>query len=250
MRTHFGCWVLVLLTVGTVAAQEDKPAADEKSPDRRIYKAVLDVLTTGVTLHNGDPARGIRPNPTACYHVYHGGLLALQHSLDAYPELQKAIPPALARAAGASEAERGFILREMLDKVLDAVKPKSAATVTLWDRLGGEKNVAKVVDDLVTLAAADPKVDFFRGGKFKPDPAELKKQLVAFISAAAGGPIKYTGRDMKAVHQGMEITDEQFNALAGHLQTALRNNGAKAEDITAVLGAVEKTRKDIVEEKK
>src|SRR5262249_56388313 len=105
---------------------------------------------------------------------------------------------------------------------------------------------------LVAGAAQDPKVDFFRGGKFPLDEqgvAKLKKQLVELISEASGGPLKYKGKSMKEVHKGMNITDEQFDALAGHLKKALEDNGAKEPDIKAVLDAVEKTRKEIVEKK-
>ena len=52
------------------------------------------------------------------------------------------------------------------DKTTGTPGPK-----TLWDRLGGEAGVSKVVDDFVAAAATDPKVDFSRGGKYKLDDA-------------------------------------------------------------------------------
>jgi hemoglobin len=121
---------------------------------------------------------------------------------------------------------------------------------TLWDRLGGEDNVKKVVAEFVANAVKDPKVDFFRGGRSPLDTAgvtRLQKLLVEQISQAAGGPLKYSGKSMKEVHRGMGITDAQFDALAGHLKNALEKNGARPEDIKAVLDAVGMTRKDIVE---
>src|SRR5207245_9727262 len=93
---------------------------------------------------------------------------------------------------------------------------RSKSETSLWDRLGGEKNVRKVVDDLVALAAKDPKVNFDRNGKYPFDPvklADFKEQMVDFISAASGGPLKYTGKSMKEVHKGMGITAAEFNAL-------------------------------------
>jgi hemoglobin len=137
--------------------------------------------------------------------------------------------------------------------IVEDKKPEPPPAKTLWDRLGGEANVKKVVDDFVKSAATDPKVDFFRGGKYKPDAAgvaHLKKMLVEQISSVTGGPYKYTGKSMKEVHKGMEITSEQFDAAAADLKTALEKNGAKPDDVKAVMSVVANTKKDTVEDKK
>jgi truncated hemoglobin YjbI len=129
-------------------------------------------------------------------------------------------------------------------------KDKPAAE--LWDQLGGEKVVAKVMDDFVDLAAKNPKADFTRGGKHKPDDkqvVELKKRLVEMVSEATGGPLKYTGKDMKEAHKGMNITDAEFDALADDLKKALEKNGVKADVAGELLKIVEGTRKHIVEKK-
>src|SRR5439155_13081318 len=94
---------------------------------------------------------------------------------------------------------------------------------------------------------------FFRGGKYKPTDAQvadLKQKLVEFVSQATGGPLKYTGKDMKEVHKGMGITNAQFDAAAADLKQALDKNGAAPADRDAVLDAVGATRKDMVAEKK
>ena len=137
----------------------------------------------------------------------------------------------------------------------DIVEPKAEPkepTSTLWDRLGGEKGVTKVVDDLVATAGPDPKVNFFRKPDANPTAeqvAALKKSVIAFFSAATGGPIKYEGKSMKDAHKGMMITDAEFDAFAGHLKAALEKNGVKPEDVKTVMAAVGKTRADIVEKK-
>ncbi|MGQ0627717.1 MAG: group I truncated hemoglobin [Phycisphaerales bacterium] len=137
--------------------------------------------------------------------------------------------------------------------------PKAAAvaTKTLWDRLGGEANVRKVVDDFVGRAAGDPKVNFFRKNvagypEWKPSGEQvnnLKQRLVELISANTGGPFKYGGKDMKSSHAGMKVTEAEFNALAGHLDAALKAGGALDADRAAVMGVAAGTAKDIVEVK-
>ncbi len=133
-----------------------------------------------------------------------------------------------------------------------AAPPPPASKKTLWDRLGGDTNVAKVVDDFVNTAGKDPKVNFWRDPTKVPSKeeiADLKKALVEFISSATGGPLKYEGKSMKEAHKGMKISNEEFDAAAKDLKDALEKNGAKADDVEAVMTAVGGTRKDIVEAK-
>jgi hemoglobin len=95
-------------------------------------------------------------------------------------------------------------------------------------------------------------VDITRGGKIKltdDQVVALKKHLVAFVSQASGGPLKYTGKSMKEVHKDMAITDDEFTASVDDLVKALEKNGVKEEEIKAVRDAVEGTRKDIVTKK-
>lgn len=92
----------------------------------------------------------------------------------------------------------------------------------LYERLGGERGVRAFVDEFVTRAAANPRVNFFRDGKFaKTDVGRLKKHLVDFIGSAAGGSQKYTGRDLTSTHAGMRITEAEFEALAEDLAASL-----------------------------
>ena len=199
-----------------------------------------------------------------CYRLYEGSLLTLRPLLEHHQDLQQAIDTAFADAdKQRSVGARAFSLRTALDKIRETLKetqsdvkprgkPPATPTPSLWERLGGENKVRRVVDDLLALAAKDPKVNFDRNGKYKLDPvkvADLKEQLVDFISAASGGPLKYTGKSMKDVHKGMGIKTAEFDAFATDLKKALEQNGVKAADVADVLKAVEGTRKDIVEAK-
>ena len=122
----------------------------------------------------------------------------------------------------------------------------------LWDRLGGQKAVEAVVHDFVAAAAPDPKVNFLRNGKYKLDAdgvKKLEKLLVEMISSATGGPLKYSGRSMKESHKGMEITEAEFNALAGHLVATLKNYKVPQAEIDELVAIVASTKADIVEKK-
>jgi hemoglobin len=127
------------------------------------------------------------------------------------------------------------------------------AKKTLWDRLGGDKNVAKVAADFQKAAGADPKVNASRDGKFKLDEAgnkERQRLVVEFISSVTGGPLKYSGRSMKDSHTGLAISNAEFDATAAHFKAALEKNGVAPADVAEVLKIWNGTRKDIVETKK
>jgi truncated hemoglobin YjbI len=155
----------------------------------------------------------------------------------------------LREGASVTITKKGDIITKVEAK--SAVSPP-LSTKTLWDRLGGEANVAKVVDDFVNTAGKDAKVNFWRDPTRVPSKkeiADLKTRLVEFVSSATGGPLKYEGKSMKEVHKGMKITNDEFDAAAKDLKEALEKNHAKAEDVAAVMKAVDGTRKDIVEVK-
>jgi len=125
---------------------------------------------------------------------------------------------------------------------------QKAAEKSLYERLGGEPAITAVVEDFVGRAAANPKVNFFRDGKYKgTDVPRLKRLLVEFIGSATGGPQKYTGRDMKQVHKGMKITNAEFDAIAADLAASLDKFKVPAKEKNELLTIVGTTRKDIVE---
>ena len=130
-----------------------------------------------------------------------------------------------------------------------AAKP---AARSLYDRIGGEKAIRAVVNDFVPAAAADPKVDFTRGGKWQASEAlvaALKDHLVAMLGSAFGGPQKYTGRSMKVTHQGMGITTAQFEAIAGHLKATLEKHKVPKAEISEIMAIAAATAPDIIEKK-
>lgn len=106
-------------------------------------------------------------------------------------------------------------------------KSSEMSDKSLFDRLGGHAAVVKVVDEFVPIAAADPKVNFFRKGhpnEWKPNDAQVatfKTRLVEFVEQATGGPQAYKGKDMATAHAGMEITSAEFDAIGADLKAAL-----------------------------
>ncbi len=101
------------------------------------------------------------------------------------------------------------------------MSPNTRSTMiqqSLYDRLGGKPAITAVVDDFISNVAADAKIN----GRFaNANIPHLKQLLVEQICAGAGGPCAYSGRDMETAHRGMNIRDEEFNALVGDLVKSL-----------------------------
>ncbi|WP_254534857.1 group I truncated hemoglobin [Halomarina litorea] len=115
---------------------------------------------------------------------------------------------------------------------------------TVFDRLGGHEAVESVVNDFYDRVLNDERViHHFEDS----NTTELRAHQVQFISAVTGGPVEYSGDDMRDAHRGMGITDTEFNVVADHLDTALAENGVSDEDRELVLETVEELRPEIVE---
>jgi hemoglobin len=254
--------VLALALSSAVArAQDDKPAGpapDRKALDGLIYSNLKEVINHGADLYNSGDWNG-------CYRLWEGALMTLKPMLAHRGELQKAIDTALTNARQDPMLyRRAFVLRTVLDQIRTELKGGAPAKdktplvedqpkKTLWDRLGGEAGVTRIVDDFFNAAVNDPKVDFSRHGKYKPEAAEIvrmKREMVEQVSQATGGPLKYNGPDMKKVHKDMGITDAQFDATAGHIKKALEKNKVADPDVATVMAAVNSYRKEIVAPKK
>jgi hemoglobin len=246
MRARVLAALVLAAGLAAVGQADDRPL-DRADLDRRAVKVVYETALMGTEIFN-------KGRHDECFRLYQGTLLALQPLLDHRPKLAASVKDKMEKARAMKAADGAFALREALDEIQNEIapNPNAGAKKSLWDRLGGEKAVRAVVDDFVATAVEDPKVNFLRGGAYKPDAAgvsKLKQLLVEFVSLAAGGPLKYTGRDMKTTHAGMKITDAEFGALAGHLVAALKKNGAGQAEIDELVKAVAGTASDIVEGK-
>lgn len=110
--------------------------------------------------------------------------------------------------------------------------------------VGGGPAIAAVVDRFYTLVLGD---DRLRGYFDGVEMARLKRHQVALVSQVMGGPVGYTGRDLRAAHQGMNISREDFGAVADHLVKALTEAGVERAIIDRVVGAIAGTEPDVVQ---
>jgi hemoglobin len=266
--------VLLVLASLAGAYQEGgvkQPAGDTKAADKQMYDVLREVINTGRELFNKNG------DYSGCYRVFQGSLITIKPLLTHRPDLQKTIDKGLVDAEQMSYThQRAFALRKVLDTVRTGLKTGEAvvespeqialpkpkvekvekaekAAKTEWDRLGGLENVRRIVEDVSARIAKDPKVNLTRGGKYKftdEQVVALKKKMVELVSEITGGPLLYTGKSMKDAHEGMGITNAEFDAFMGHLMASLKQNGVGPAEAESLRKKVEGTRAEIVEEQK
>ncbi|MGZ3443353.1 MAG: globin domain-containing protein [Polyangia bacterium] len=113
----------------------------------------------------------------------------------------------------------------------------------LYQRLGARPAITAVVDQFVANVAADKRINM----RFlNTDSPHLKVLLVEFVCTATGGPEKYEGRDMHSSHGGMQLVDEEFNALVEDLAAALDKFNVPAKEKGELLGALGPLKPQIV----
>src|SRR6188768_1704612 len=94
--------------------------------------------------------------------------------------------------------------------------------LSLYQRLGGETRVRKIVNDILDKNLSNPLI----GHHFRSiDMNKLKQLVFEFFSMGTGGPHHYTGRDMPSSHAGLNITEGDFLSANDDTLKALEENG-------------------------
>ena len=86
---------------------------------------------------------------------------------------------------------------------------------------------------------------FFVG--FSDDSKKLTRQrIVDFLCQTIGGPCAYTGREMKTVHTGLKITEQDWQISVKHLNATFDKFKVPQKERDEVLQAVSGLKPDIV----
>ncbi|WP_271271505.1 group I truncated hemoglobin [Aliamphritea hakodatensis] len=117
----------------------------------------------------------------------------------------------------------------------------------LYERLGGYDAISAVVNNLLPRLQEDALLGRFWQNRGIDGINREKQLLIDYLCSAAGGPVLYTGRDMKVSHEGMHISEQDWNAFQGHLNETLDFFSLPAAERNDVLAFIDSTRSDIVE---
>jgi hemoglobin len=120
---------------------------------------------------------------------------------------------------------------------------------SLYERMGGQEAIAKVVDDFTKNLLAND-VTKKRFAKIPKERLErFKAQLASQICEASGGDCEYTGKDMKEAHKGMKITNAEWDATVSALKAALDENEVGETEQSDLIAILAPMREDIVDPK-
>lgn len=115
---------------------------------------------------------------------------------------------------------RGLVLLVCL--LLGACAGQPPRDDSLYQQLGGEPGVTRIVEGMLLRIADDRRiVEHFQD----IDIQRLRDKLIEQFCAEAGGPCVYTGDSMEESHKGQALTPSDFNALVENLQAAMTAEG-------------------------
>ncbi|MBI1749092.1 MAG: group 1 truncated hemoglobin [Acidobacteria bacterium] len=117
---------------------------------------------------------------------------------------------------------------------------------SLYRRLGGYDALAAVTDDFIGRLATDKQVGHFFGGHSKDSLGRIRQLIVDQLCAATGGPCIYIGRSMKVAHEGLNITESDWEVSVNHLVATLDKFKVPQKEKDEVLAAISSMKADIV----
>ena len=118
---------------------------------------------------------------------------------------------------------------------------------TLYERLGGYDAITAVANNLLPRLQADAQLGRFWQNRGEDGIEREKQLLIDFLCSSAGGPLLYTGRDMKTSHQGMKISASDWETFMSHLHATLKSFELPQAEFSDVIAFVESTKADMVE---
>jgi hemoglobin len=118
---------------------------------------------------------------------------------------------------------------------------------SLYSRLGGYDAISAVVHELLSRLMADSQLGRFWENRGDDGVAREKQLLIDYLCTNSGGPMLYTGRENKKSHQGMGITQQDWEIFILHLHATLAHFQVPEAEANDVLDFIESTKADIID---
>lgn len=89
---------------------------------------------------------------------------------------------------------------------------------TLYSDLGGTQGITRITDNFLYYIGEDERVIGFFA---ESDIERFHAKVIEHLCEVSDGPCTYTGDSMVETHQGMDISEAQFNAIVDALINAM-----------------------------
>jgi hemoglobin len=122
-------------------------------------------------------------------------------------------------------------------------KFKEARDNSLYQKLGGKAAIDAAVEAFYVKVLADVRV---KGFFENVNMTRQRKKQKEFLSAALGGPLPWTGVDMRAAHAELRLDEKHFNAIAENLAATLKDLKISQDLIDQVIAVVATTKDDVL----
>lgn len=124
-----------------------------------------------------------------------------------------------------------------------AAPEKPPADDDLYQALGGQAGIARIVEGLLINISENPRIiHHFQD----TDIDRLHDKLIEQFCFEAGGPCEYTGDSMAESHTGMDLTESDFNALVEDLIAAMQAQGVPVTAQNRLLARLAPMRSEII----
>ena len=108
-------------------------------------------------------------------------------------------------------------------------------TQSLFDKYGGYPTFSAVVKVFYQKVLDNEHLSpYFEGIRME----KLISHQTNFISNVLGGPDKYDGRDLAAVHENLKIPHQHFLEVAELLEESLEESGVEEPDIKTIINYI------------
>lgn len=113
----------------------------------------------------------------------------------------------------------------------------------MWEAFGAADGVSAIVETFVDRIVADPRIaEIF----VAQDHVRLRRTLNEQFGYILGGPVAYSGRDMRSSHADLGIQSADMGALVENLQIAMSQHGVPFRAQNRFLAKLAPMRRDIV----
>ena len=118
---------------------------------------------------------------------------------------------------------------------------------TLYERLGGYDGITAFTNDLLPRLQTDVQLGRFWKNRGDDGIAREKQLLIDYLCSSAGGPMYYTGRNMKTTHVGMKISESDWSMFLEHAGATMKALQVPQQECDEVVAFVLSLKDDIVE---
>ena len=118
---------------------------------------------------------------------------------------------------------------------------------SLYERLGGYDGITVFANDLLPRLQTDSQLGRFWQNRGDDGIAREKQLLIDYLCSSAGGPMYYTGRDMKLSHKGMKISEADWSIFLQHAGATMKALQVPKQECDEIVAFVLTLKEDIVE---